>query len=967
MPSGMVKMIASKELEMNDNSLDLITLYQSQIAYLFENDRNYKNNTEQLEIEKVIEDVDSENLVNSARLITNASSGPNFHNILSDATLMSVIECSDPQAALSALAAAFLESEIFDTVIIFIKTDDHKIEIRLNQGGGINSTRLEALLGQLNPVTWVFEKQQPLSITSSSNDDAWANSPFLEDIPSGKIIFAPWKYVHKDAVLMLFTKNASVAIEEDQVGYLTQRLNFLSSFLEQRVKNFRSDSENIRLQRALAFGLTINKLDPAEVSESLLNHVRELVDSAQAGWVGYWNESSQEIKPAAAQGYKNNTALLRIKFSPDIWAIPIIVLEKGEPLRINDLNFVKNYPLPAEDHIHYQSASGGKLPISTLLVPLIHEDSKIGILVLENFDHPAIFDDEDEAVVALLGQQASSALANASVYQEKLSEALSLKQEHDHLETQLRIQVALLSDEEFEKTISYLLDLMAEVTHADLAILHLFSQGQSFQKGKYDRLSAEPGSELAQSLIGKIAHQLEAYEHPFILDELYQNKEWSDNIGPDFPFLSLLSYPLKYFGNEKAVLFFASTEPFQFTDLDQEFIGQIIPYLVQFLDHADLLKQLEVQKNSLSDLENEKNDNYQRSLAILGAMSDGVLIGDTENNITFINLAAQKILDLSVNKVQLSTIDSMCNELGQSLEGWKNTLQIWCKNPPVLNVDKYYTEKIILDSQRIISIQSSPVLYQMQLLGSISIFRDITVEAQVDRMKSEFVANVSHELRTPLTSIKGYAELMLMGAAGQFNEQQKRFLNIIASNTTRLNVLVDNLLDISQIENEKINLDLRAVYLDKIIFQLVRDYQNLSDEEGKSIRIEMKIPKNMKPIWADEMRLQQILDILLNNSYHYSHERGRIVIRVSQTKNETQLDVQDFGIGIKQEIQDHIFERFFRGEEELVLSTAGTGLGLAVAKSLVEMQGGQIWFYSAGKDNEGSVFSFTVPVYVPEG
>jgi signal transduction histidine kinase len=176
--------------------------------------------------------------------------------------------------------------------------------------------------------------------------------------------------------------------------------------------------------------------------------------------------------------------------------------------------------------------------------------------------------------------------------------------------------------------------------------------------------------------------------------------------------------------------------------------------------------------------------------------------------------------------------------------------------------------------------------------------------------------------------------------------------------------LVDNLLDISNIETDTVDLYNRAIYIDEIVSQIVKEFEALSISDNKETKFDIRVPKNIHPVRGDENRLGQIIRILLNNSYHYSSAPVKISIRVSQTVNETQIDIQDNGIGIKKEFQNHIFERFFRGEEELVLSTSGTGLGLAVAKSLVELLGGQIWFFSSGIDGEGSVFSFTVPVFI---
>jgi signal transduction histidine kinase len=116
-----------------------------------------------------------------------------------------------------------------------------------------------------------------------------------------------------------------------------------------------------------------------------------------------------------------------------------------------------------------------------------------------------------------------------------------------------------------------------------------------------------------------------------------------------------------------------------------------------------------------------------------------------------------------------------------------------------------YAEQIDLDNGRIVAVHLAPVFWRQEFLGTVSIFRDITHEVQVDRLKSEFVANVSHELRTPMTSIKGYVEIMLMGAAGELNPQQVHFLKIVKSNTERLSVLVNDLLDVSRIEAGRVS------------------------------------------------------------------------------------------------------------------------------------------------------------------
>src|SRR5678815_5854988 len=129
------------------------------------------------------------------------------------------------------------------------------------------------------------------------------------------------------------------------------------------------------------------------------------------------------------------------------------------------------------------------------------------------------------------------------------------------------------------------------------------------------------------------------------------------------------------------------------------------------------------------------------------------------------------------------------------------TIRNWSDGPIAYEPGESYAEQLDLENGRIILVHLSPVILQNDFLGTVSIFRDITHEVEVDRLKSEFVATVSHELRTPMTSIRGYVDVLLMGAAGAVNENQVHFLNIVKNNTERLNILVNDLLDVSRIES----------------------------------------------------------------------------------------------------------------------------------------------------------------------
>ena len=217
-----------------------------------------------------------------------------------------------------------------------------------------------------------------------------------------------------------------------------------------------------------------------------------------------------------------------------------------------------------------------------------------------------------------------------------------------------------------------------------------------------------------------------------------------------------------------------------------------------------------------------------------------------------------------------------------------------------------------------------------------------------------------------MTSIRGYVDILLMGAAGALNENQTHFLDIVRSNTERLSALVNDLLDISRIEAGRVSLSIQAIDLREVVDDVMADILRRSQEENKPMGLTLDAPADLPRVSGDLERVRQILANIVDNAYHYTPENGQIAIHMQPVDNAVQVDVQDNGIGIDSVDADRIFERFFRGEDPLVLATPGTGLGLAIVKQLVNMHKGRIWMTSKGIPGEGSTFSFTLPVHQAE-
>lgn len=233
--------------------------------------------------------------------------------------------------------------------------------------------------------------------------------------------------------------------------------------------------------------------------------------------------------------------------------------------------------------------------------------------------------------------------------------------------------------------------------------------------------------------------------------------------------------------------------------------------------------------------------------------------------------------------------------------------------------------------------------------------------------KSDFVSFVAHELKNPMTSIKGYTELLAGGAVGQINEMQTNFLHTIKSNVERMSTLVSDLNDNSKIEAGRLRLEYKATSAADLVDEVVRTMKRQIEDRKQTL--ELVIPEKLPPMWADRIRVGQVLTNLLSNAYKYTPEGGALQVGVEETENRWDLDgaprvihlwVKDDGIGMALEDQQKMFQKFFRSEDPKAREAPGTGLGLNITKSLVEMQGGKIWFESEFR--KGTTFHFTIPV-----
>lgn len=354
-----------------------------------------------------------------------------------------------------------------------------------------------------------------------------------------------------------------------------------------------------------------------------------------------------------------------------------------------------------------------------------------------------------------------------------------------------------------------------------------------------------------------------------------------------------------------------------------------------------------------------------RIQSILESMADGVLVVEADGTILMANKPTAQFLGTPRERLLGKAVDDLVGRFGPGMDRWANTVSTWSTQTNAVEPLSAVRDEMDID-QRVLNVHVSPVFADGEFFGTISIFRDMTREAEVDRMKSEFVSNVSHELRTPMTSIKGYTDLLLMGVAGDLSDSQHRLLDAIRRNADRLKTLVDDLLDISWIETGRIDLKREPVDLTAVIKNEIGEHvKGRLQHERKSLEFSLDLPRALPYVYADPEKVTRIIMNLVDNAINYTPEGGQIeVVADLQAGNDAQdemvrVQVRDTGVGISRENSSRIFERFYRVEENGIQEIPGTGLGLSIVRNLVELHGGEIWLES--EPGVGSTFLFTLP------
>jgi len=238
------------------------------------------------------------------------------------------------------------------------------------------------------------------------------------------------------------------------------------------------------------------------------------------------------------------------------------------------------------------------------------------------------------------------------------------------------------------------------------------------------------------------------------------------------------------------------------------------------------------------------------------------------------------------------------------------------------------------------------------------IIRGLEKMAEANRLKSEFISVVSHQLRSPLTNLKWSAEFLLSGRLGEIKDKQLEYFKIVTENTERMTELVSDLLVVARIEQGSLLFKKTNFSLAKLTEETVAKYKTYAAASNITLRIEAE--SSPCSVAADYSQIKSVIENLLDNAIRYSGGGREVVIKIIEKENRCIFEIRDNGVGIPQGDQKHIFLKFFRSTNALKHKTEGSGLGLYIAKSIIEKSNGKIGFSS--QEGKGSTFWFTLPV-----
>ncbi|MBU0708894.1 PAS domain S-box protein [Patescibacteria group bacterium] len=345
-----------------------------------------------------------------------------------------------------------------------------------------------------------------------------------------------------------------------------------------------------------------------------------------------------------------------------------------------------------------------------------------------------------------------------------------------------------------------------------------------------------------------------------------------------------------------------------------------------------------------------------RDRAVLNTIKEGIVVIDSKGKIRVFNHAAERLLGWEREEALMRNMSEVVRFRDS---GFFENLPRGASVTNVVEIRTRNGESVYVD----LTVSPLPLVTKVGEPGRgvMLTLHDVTEERELERMKLDFVAMAAHELRTPITSIMGYLSVLQDEGAESLSSEQQMFISRALSSSKRLTALMENLLSITRIEKGEVTIQKQPMNWEGFVWEIIGEFRPLAEE--KELELIWIVPEMPLPqVMADPLRISEVLNNLLNNAIVYT-KQGKITVwcEYNEADSEVVTHVKDTGAGIPKESISHLFEKFYRITGALEEGSKGTGLGLYIAKSIIDMHGGRIWVIS--ELDEGSTFSFSLPVF----
>lgn len=621
-------------------------------------------------------------------------------------------------------------------------------------------------------------------------------------------------------------------------------------------------------------------------------------------------------------------------------------------------------------------------------LPLLVNEQAIGVISIQDPDPEAHLPYSQQSLALAIANQSAIALENARLYAQirkfntKLEKLVAqrtreVKAEKDRLSTLNEIALEVSSTLDLDTLLQTSLTALARITQAEYGSIMLVEQETEHLVSRAV-LGQDDESNFTRIPIGTgIAGWVAQNKKPALVDDINTDQRWVNlptGTADKKQHGSLIVMPLIAHSEVLGVLTLSHPQEDYFSHEHLVLLTASAGAIAIGIHNANMYTTIVGEMEYRSELLRHQQLETSQMSAILQSLADGVLVCDTYGEILSANPATERILQQNTEDLILrSNLHALLQQLlGEQVE--KVPLADLLARPLNSRRQPRIFNSRTQVANHEIRLTLGPVLKDNEeLLGAILMLRDITLEVESDRLKTEFIRTMSHELRTPMTAIKGFSQLLALGSLGNLTDMQREFVTTIQSNADRMISIINDVLEITKIETGSIDLDLRSVSLAEVFRGAVAEMQALFDARQHLLQI--TLPENLPLVRTDANRLHKVLCNLLSNAAKYTNRHGKLEIGACKVALETipenirnsllaerhylRIDIKDNGIGIKAEDQEQIFKRFYRAESPLKVEAGGTGLGLSLAKPLLELLGGRIWVESI--EGKGSTFSFVLP------